>query len=142
MPTLCTWLRQPMQIAKTVMTLAGQVMRRIRMKLRSRTALAAETLFLKKQFALYQEPNARWRGDLNVTRFILVWLSYRFDWQPALTIVHPETFKRWRRQGWHLLWKTPSKPGRPSIPPELQALIRRMARENVTWGQKRIVNEL
>jgi hypothetical protein len=142
MPTLYTWLRQPIQIAQTVMMLAAQVMHGVRMRLRSRTALAAETLFLKKQLALYQEPHSRWRGDITVTRFTLVWLSYWFDWQSALTIVHPETFKRWRRQGWRLLWRTPPKPGRPPIPPELQALIRRMARENVTWGQQRIANEL
>jgi hypothetical protein len=79
---------------------------------------------------------------MHATRLILVWLSYWFDWQPALTIVRPETFKRWRRQGWRLLWKAPSKPGRPPTPLELQALIRRMARENLTWGQQRIANEL
>ena len=142
MPTLYSWLRQPIQIAQTVMRLAAQVMHRVRMRLRSRTALAAETLFLKKQLALYQEPHSRWQGDITVTRFTLVWLSYWFDWQPALTIVQPETFKRWRRQGWRLLWRTPPKLGRPPIPPELQALIRRMARENVTWGQQPIANEL
>ena len=27
-------------------------------------------------------------------------------------------------------------------PPELQALIRQMARDNLTWGQRRIANEL
>jgi hypothetical protein len=142
MRTLPHWFRQPIQITQTVMMLAAQVMHRFRIRLRSRVALAAETLFLKKQLALYQEPHSRWRGDLNATRFTLVWLSYWFDWQPALTIVQPETFKRWRRQGWRLLWKTPAKPGRPPIPPELQALIRSMARENVTWGQQRIANEL
>ncbi len=35
-----------------------------------------------------------------------------------------------------------SRPGRPSIPPELQALIRRMASENPSWGEERIANEL
>jgi hypothetical protein len=129
-------------IVQTVMMLAAQRIGQIKMRLRSRTALAAETLFLQKQLALYQEPNGRWRCDLNATRVTLVWLSYWFDWQPALTIVQPETFKRWRRQGWRLVWKTPAKPGRPPIPAKLQALIRRMARENVTWGQKRIANEL
>jgi hypothetical protein len=142
MPTLSNWCRQPIKLTQTMLMIAAQVMHRTRLRLRSRAALAAETLFLKKQLALYQESNSRWRCDLNTTRFTLVWLSYWFDWEPALTIVKPETFKRWRRQGWRLLWKRPSPPGRPSIPPELQALIRRMARENVTWGQQRIANEL
>jgi hypothetical protein len=141
MPTLNSF-RQVIQVTQVVTILSAQVMRWIKLRLRSRMALAAESLFLKKQLALYQEHNARWRCDLNVTRLTLVWLSYCFDWQPALTLVQPATFKRWRRQGWRLLWKTPAKPGRPPIPPGLQALIRRMARENVTWGQKRIANEL
>jgi hypothetical protein len=118
-------------------------MRFVRLVLRSRIALAAEALFLRHQLTLYQERNANSRRDMNVTRLILVWLSYWFDWQPALTIVGPETFKRWRRQGWRLLWKTTSKPpGRPPIPPELQALIRQMTWDNLTWGQQRIANEL
>ena len=35
-----------------------------------------------------------------------------------------------------------SRPGRPSIPPELQALIRRKASENPSWGEERIANDL
>jgi len=35
-----------------------------------------------------------------------------------------------------------SRPGRPPIPPELQAMIRRIANENLSWGEERIANEL
>jgi putative transposase len=35
-----------------------------------------------------------------------------------------------------------SRPGRPPIPLELQALIRRIANENPSWGEERIANEL
>ena len=35
-----------------------------------------------------------------------------------------------------------SRTGRPPIPPELRALIRRMANENPLWGEERIANEL
>jgi hypothetical protein len=72
----------------------------------------------------------------------LLWLSQWFDWQPALTVVHPETFKRWRRHGYHLFWHWTPCPGRPPIPVELQRLIGQMARDNCTWGQRRIANEL
>jgi hypothetical protein len=33
-------------------------------------------------------------------------------------------------------------PGRPPIPAELRALIRRIANENPSWGEERIANEL
>jgi hypothetical protein len=122
--------------------LVPQIVGALRRRVHARMALAAECLFFHKQVALYHARNAPSHHHMNATRLILVWLSYWCDWQPALTIVRPETFKRWRRQGWRLVWKTPAKPGRPPIPPELQALIRRMARENVTWGQQRIANEL
>jgi putative transposase len=35
-----------------------------------------------------------------------------------------------------------SRRGRPPIPEELRALIRRMASENPLWGEERIANEL
>jgi hypothetical protein len=49
---------------------------------------------------------------------------------------------RWHRAGWKLLWRLKSRPGRPSIPVEVQALIRRMANEDPSWGEERIANEL
>jgi hypothetical protein len=92
--------------------------------------------------ALYQARHVRPQRVTDGTRCTLVWHSHWFDWPSALAIVQPETFQRWRRQGWHLWWHGPSCPGRPPISVELQALIRQMARENRTWGQKRIANEL
>jgi hypothetical protein len=142
MPTLSKLFCLGVQVTQAMMGFAAQVMNRCRLPLRSRMALAAETLFLRKQLALYQARNGPSHRAIHATRLILVWLSYWFDWQPALTIVRPETFKRWRRQGWRLMWTPLAKPGRPPIPPELQAFIRRMARENVPWGQQRMANEL
>jgi transposase InsO family protein len=49
---------------------------------------------------------------------------------------------RWHRQGFRQFWRWKSHAGRPPLPAELQALIRQMARENPTWGQERIANEL
>ena len=57
-------------------------------------------------------------------------------------VVQPEMFQRWRRQGFGRFWCcTPSR-GRPPIPVELQGLVRQMARDNLTWGRRRIANEL
>ena len=41
-----------------------------------------------------------------------------------------------------LFWRLKSRPGRPPIPREVQALIRRMFDENPSWGKERIANEL
>jgi transposase InsO family protein len=57
-------------------------------------------------------------------------------------VVQPATMVRWHRAGWRLFWRMKSRPGRPAIPIELRELIRRMARENVLWGEERIANEL
>jgi hypothetical protein len=105
-------------------------------------ALAAENLFLRKQLMLYQERHTKPRRTTNTTRLALVWLGRWFDWRQVLAIVQPATFLRWHRQGFRLSWRWKSRPGRPRIPAELQALIRQMARDNPTRGQERIANEL
>jgi transposase InsO family protein len=109
---------------------------------RSRTALAAENLFLRKQLAFYQERKDRPRRFDNVSRLILVLLSYGFAWKEALVNVTPKTFIGWHRAGFRLFWRWKSRPGRPRIPPELRTLIRAMARDNPGWGEERIANEL
>lgn len=73
---------------------------------------------------------------------VLTWLARWFDWRQALVIVQPATLIRWHRHGFRLFWRWTSKPGRPPIPADLQGLIRRMARDNPTWGEERIANEL
>jgi putative transposase len=110
--------------------------------LRPSPALAAENLFLRKQLALYQERHVKAQRATDATRLSLVWLARWFDWRQALAVVQPATLIRWHRQGFRLFWRWKSIPGRPSIPPEIQALIRRMACENTTWGEERIANEL
>jgi putative transposase len=110
--------------------------------LRSPTALAAENLFLRKQLALCRERSITPRRATPATRLTLVWLARWFDWRRALVIVQPATLIRWHRQGFRLFWRWTSRPGRPPIPADLRALIRRMARENPTWGEERIANEL
>lgn len=135
-------IRHLCQLSYTVLTLGVNTTRVFRLGLRSPSALAAENLFLRKQLALYQERHVNPKRATNATRFTLVWLSRWFDWQPALAVVQPETFSRWRRQRGGLLWCWKSQPGRPPMPADLQVLIRHMARDNPTWGQRRIANEL
>ncbi len=110
--------------------------------LRSRTSLAAENLFLRKQLAFYQERKVQPRRADNPTRLTLVLLSRWFNWRDALTVVRPRTFIAWHRKGFRLFWRWKSAAGRRPIPVELRRLIRRMARENPSWGEERIANEL
>jgi len=109
---------------------------------RQRRATAAEILVLRRQIALYKERGIKPRRIDPATRISLALLSRLFNWRDALAIVRPETMIRWHRAGWKLFWRLKSRPGRPPIPPEIQALIRRMANENPSWGEERIANEL
>jgi len=136
------WLRILFQIIGTLWTLLVDVVHFLQLCLRPSAGLAAENLFLRKQLAFYQERQVKSRRAPDTARFTLVWLSRWFNWRQALAIVQPDTFLRWHRQGFRLFWRWKSQPGRPPIPPELQALIRQMARDNPTWGQERIANEL
>src|SRR4029453_7024804 len=122
--------------------LLGDSLQFLRLCLRFPTALAAENLFLRKQLALYQERHVTPRRAIDATRLALTWLSRWFDWRQALVIVQPATLLRWHREGFRLFWRWKSRRGRAPIPVDLQALIRQMARENPTWGQERIANEL
>ena len=134
--------RHFVQLTAVLLTLVVDAMRFLRLCLRLRPTLAAENLFLRKQLALYQERHGTPRRATNATRLALVWLGRWSDWRNALAIVTPQTFTRWHRQGFRLFWRWKSKPGRPALPQDLQALIRRMALENPTWGQERMANEL
>src|SRR5215813_695050 len=141
--TRCTrLLHNGLHLADTLLKLLADVLRFLRLFLCPAPVLAAENLFLRKQLALYQERKVKPRRAHNATRLTLIWLSRWFNWRQALAIVHPETFLRWHRQGFQLFWRWKSRPGRPPIPVDLQALIRRMARENPSWGEERIANEL
>jgi hypothetical protein len=141
--TRCTGLlHNGLHLADTLLTLLVDVVRFLRLCLRPAPALAAENLFLCTQLAFYQEHQVKPRRATDATRFALVWLSRWFNWRQALAMVQPATFIRWHRQGFRVFWRWKSTPGRPPIPADLQVLIRRMARENPTWGQERSTNEL
>jgi len=111
--------------------------------LRSRAALAAENLFLRKQLALFEERNAQPHRATDSVRFVMAALGRLFNWSSALRVVKPDTFIRWHRKGFRLFWRWKSRPrGRPKLPSNLQEHIRRMAAENPIWGEARIADEL
>jgi transposase InsO family protein len=116
----------------------------LRLLLQSRAALAAENLALRHQIVILQRsvmrPRLHWRD-----RIFWVWLSRLWrGWRSSLLVVQPETVIRWHRQGFRLYWRWKSRRrcGRPKLHAEIRALIRRMSRENPTWGRRRIRSEL
>jgi len=109
-----------------------------------RTGVAAENLALRHQLAVFQRsvkrPKLRKRD-----RVFWVWLSRLWTgWRSALVLVQPATVIKWHRQGFKLYWRRKSrrKAGRPKVDPKIRDLIRRISRENPTWGAPRILSEL
>src|SRR5437016_4815867 len=113
-----------------------------RLLFRSRTALSAEVLFLRKQLAFYQERQIQPRRLNDSARFSLILWSRLCDWKEALVIVKPETLIGWHRKRFQLFWKGKSQAGRPRIPENIRKLIVQMAQENPTCGQARVSAEL
>jgi len=115
----------------------------LRLLVSSRAELVAENLFLRKQLALLQERKAKPRRITTTARLIMLALSRFFDWREALVIVKPETFLKWHRTAFRVFWRWKSrKRGRPALPKDIRELVREMARENPTWGEERIADEL
>lgn len=117
----------------------------IRGILRNRAELAAENLALRQQLAVLEQcskrPRFRKRDRIFWTILSRIWPN----WRSTLLIVQPATVVRWHQQGFRLFWRWKSrgrKVGRPKIDPEIRMLIRRMSRENPSWGVPRIQSEL
>ena len=113
---------------------------------RSKTSLVAESLCLRQQLLVLRRKHRRpWLQDGD-RRFWILTCRWLPRWQEPLLIVTPETVLRWHCKGWKAYWRWRSRPrrrsGRKPLSPEMRALIRRMAAENVLWGQKRIQAEL
>lgn len=109
---------------------------------RSRSALIAENLFLRKQLAFYREREVEPRRLTDAARVCLLAWSRLFNWREALMVVKPETLIAWHRKGFGLFWKWKSKGGRPRLPRNIRRLIAEMAAENPTWGEERVADEL
>ncbi len=116
----------------------------VRSAFKTRRDLALENLALRQQLSVLRHQVARARPTKTDRAFWVV-LSQCWDrWTDSLVFVKPETVIRWHRKGFALFWTWKSRPkgGRPRVPREVRDLIRRMARENSTWGAPRIHGEL
>ena len=113
--------------------------------LRSRVAKDAEVLALRHENAVLRRQIARVRYE-PADRIWLAALSRlvpRERWRQVFAVT-PTTLLRWHRQLIARKWTFPRhrRPGRPSTAPTVKQLILRLARENSTWGHRRIQGEL
>ncbi len=110
---------------------------------RGRNEQAIVELALRQQLAIYALRGPKPR-IAPVDRAFWVLLSKIWSgWKEVLVIVQPDTVVRWHRKGFRLYWRSLSRrgPGRPPIPTELRALIRRFADEN-GWRARKVQAEL
>jgi putative transposase len=138
----CVWQRNFRPILTVLWELLRDGLHFLNVAARSRTAVAAEVLFLRKQLAYYWDHQIRSRRLTDAARLSLVLWSRLFDWKEALMVVTPGTFVRWHRRGFKLYWRWKSRGGRPALPKDVRQLVARMVRENITWGEERVADEL
>ncbi len=117
----------------------------IRSLLVPRLVLVMENLALRQQLLVLRRSTKRPRLR-HRDRLFWVTMSHLWrDWRSILTIVKPETVIKWHRQGFKCYWRWKSRSrrvGRPRIEREIRDLIKRLSRENRTWGVPRIQAEL
>jgi len=105
----------------------------------------AEILALRHQMLVLQRQIARPRFT-ETDRTILAILSRAFDRRrlaEVFLIVRPDTVIGWHRRPVARHWtQPPSRRGRPPVIAEIRRLAIRFARENPTWGYRRVHGEL
>jgi putative transposase len=110
-----------------------------------RHRLALEAVALRQQLAVYRRRQLRPKLNRFDGLFWVVVRQIWANWSEALILVKPETVVSWHRAGYRLFWRWRSRrrrQGRPKVAEEIRGLIRRMKRENPTWGAPRIHGEL
>ena len=119
-----------------------QVVRWLGLLARSSAAKDAELLVLRHEVAVLRRQVARPQVDW-ADRAVLAGLMRllpRPGWSGVF--VRPATLLRWHQDLVRRRWTYRHPCGRPGVAAELRALVLRLARENPTWGYRRIHGEL
>jgi transposase len=101
-----------------------------------------EIVVLRHQLAMLRRQSARPKLK-PADRALLAALSGilpRECWK--VFFVEPDTLLRWHRRLVARRWSYGGRPGRPRKPKATRELVLRLARENDTWGYRRIAGEL
>jgi putative transposase len=119
-----------------------QALRWLALLARSSAAKDAELLILRHEVVVLRRQVSRPRVDW-ADRAVLAGLA-RLLPRPTRhgLFVRPETLLRWHRDLVRRRWSSPHRRGRPAVAAELRPLVLRLAKENPTWGYRRIHGEL
>src|SRR6202163_393984 len=114
----------------------------LRLRESDTTDLAIEVLILRHEAAVLRRQAAR-PALRPADRALLAGLGRLLSRAKRNRFfVQPDTLLRWHRDLVRRHWTYPHRPGRPSIPAGTVRVVVRLARENPTWGYRRIHGEL
>lgn len=120
-----------------------QVLRLVLLCCRRSRSKGIEILVLRQELDVLQRQNPRpkIRPEERLVLAVLQWL--RPVRERLSSLVTPDTLRRWHRDLVRRKWHYPHRVvSRGTIGLETQLVVRRMERENLTWGYRRIQGEL